>query len=105
MPTSGLVLKLKDGPEGQAALDALQTRAELALGDLRDGWLPAALTTRDPAHSLEIHDRLLELPGIAFIEVVSVSFEDPLSDPLSPALNAAGAAGGSPHDPIEFATP
>jgi hypothetical protein len=76
MQTSGLVITLQSEPAAQAAAVAsLRTRHELTLGELTDRWLPAALETRDDAESREVHDWLMALPGVAFVDVVSVNFE------------------------------
>ncbi|MBI5802714.1 MAG: hypothetical protein HZA92_18585 [Verrucomicrobia bacterium] len=76
MPTSGLIITLQPELATQAAAIArLRTRPELTLGELSQRWLPAALETRDDSDSREIHDWLTALPGVAFVDVVSVSFE------------------------------
>lgn len=80
MPTSGLIITLQPGAAPQAsAVALLATRPELTLGAVSDRWLPAALETRDDAESREVHDWLLALPGVAFVDVVSVNFEPTLS--------------------------
>ena len=80
MPTSGLIITLQPEPATQAvAVARLRTRPELTLGELSQRWLPAALETCDGAEFREIHDWLMALPGVAFVDVVSVNFEPTLS--------------------------
>ena len=84
MLTSGLIITLQPEPATQAAAVArLRTRPELTLGELTDRWLPAALEARDDAESREVHDWLMALPGVAFVDVVSVNFEVASDDSLS----------------------
>lgn len=79
MPTSGLIITLQPEPATQAVvLLRLGTRPELTFGEVSDRWLPAALETRDDAESREVHDWLMALPGVAFVDVVSVNFEPTL---------------------------
>jgi len=76
MLTSGLIITLNPEPATQAvAMARLRTRPELTLGELTDRWLPAALETPGDAESREVHDWLMTLPGVAFVDVVSVNFE------------------------------
>lgn len=76
MPISGLIITLQAEPATHGSVVArLRTRHELTLGELTDRWLPAALETNDDAESREIHDWLMALPGVAFVDVVSVNFE------------------------------
>jgi hypothetical protein len=86
MTVSGLVVKLAKTDAGVAAVAALRARAELTLGEGRAGWLPVALEARDPAHSHAVHDWVQSLPGVEFVDVVSVNFEEP--DPLGPGVPA-----------------
>lgn len=80
MPTSGLIITLQPEPATQAnVLARLRARPELTLGELSQRWLPAALETHDDAESREVHDWLMALPGVAFVDVVSVNFELTLS--------------------------
>lgn len=76
MPTSGLIITLQPGSATQAdAVGRLRARPELTLGEVSDRWLPVALETRDDAESREVYDWLMALPGVAFVDVVSVNFE------------------------------
>lgn len=67
------------------AVTQLRARPELTLGEVRDRWLPAALETRDDAGSRAVHDWLMALPGVAFVDVVSVNFEPTLSPQTAPS--------------------
>ena len=76
MPTSGLIITLQPDPATQANVVArLRARPELTLGELSQRWRPAALETHDDDESREVHDWLMALPGVAFVDVVSVNFE------------------------------
>ena len=86
MPTSGLIITLQPWSATQAdVVGRLRTRPELTLGEVSARWLPAALETRDDDESREVHDWLMALPGVAFVDVVSVNFEPTLS--LQPHLS------------------
>jgi len=79
MLISGLIITLQPEPAVRAAAVArLRARPELTLGDLTDRWLPAALEARDDAESRAVHDWLMAVPGVAFVDVVSVNFEPAL---------------------------
>lgn len=40
----------------------------------KDRWLPLAVEARDQRESRDIHDWLLALQGVAFVDVVCVNF-------------------------------
>lgn len=87
MPTSGLIITLQPEPAAQATVVArLRTRPELTLGELSQRWLPVALETRDDDESREVHDWLMALPGVAFVDVVSVNFESASTPSASASL-------------------
>ena len=77
MPTSGLVLTLSADPvlAGQAVA-GVGARPEFTAEAPRDRWLPVAMEALDDAHSRELHDWLQALPGVEFVDVVYVHFED-----------------------------
>jgi len=62
--------------ERTSAIAAMRARPELTLGDLNDRWLPVALDARNDDSSREIHDWIGALPGVEFVDVVSVNFDD-----------------------------
>ena len=54
----------------------MRARLELTAGEVSDRWLPVALEARDDEHSREVHDWLMALPGVEYVDVTSVSFEE-----------------------------
>ena len=83
MPTSGLLITLApEASHADEAVSALASRTDLTLGERRDRWLPAALEADDDAGCRAAHDAIAALPGVAFVDVVSVDFGDDF--PLEP---------------------
>ena len=77
MITSGLVLTLNADPAlAQQAQTTLLDRVELTIGQQNDRWLPIVIQASDVAASRDLHDWLCSLPGIDFVDVVHVEFED-----------------------------
>ncbi len=77
MITSGLVITLSlDAALAAQVIPTLSTRHEFTPGERNDRWLPVAMEARDDAESRELHDWLHALPGVEFVDVVSVHFED-----------------------------
>jgi hypothetical protein len=79
MPTCGLVITLQ--PDAAACAEppaALRDCAQLTLGAREGQWLAAVLETHDDTEARDRHDWLLAQPGIAFVDVVSVGFDDPV---------------------------
>lgn len=75
--TSGLVLTLNADPAvARQAQALLQSRPELTLGECNQRWLPLVAETPDVPASRDLHDWLNQLPGVEFVDVVHVSFED-----------------------------
>jgi len=66
---------LGSGASRAALLDAMRARRELTAGEVSDRWLPVALEARDDKHSREVHDWLMALPGVEYVDVTSVNFE------------------------------
>lgn len=62
-------------------------RPELTVGRLNDRWLPVALEARDDEHSREVHDWLMALPGVEYVDVTSVNFEGDEASIPAPALD------------------
>ena len=79
MPISGLLLTLSSDPDrASEALEHLQRRPGIELGDARGRWLPIATETSDSRSAREVHHWLESLPGIAQVEVIYVSFDEPV---------------------------
>lgn len=82
MITSGLVLTLSSDPvQAGRARAALQARSELTLGQPSQRWLPLVAETTDVRAGRDLHEWLSGVPGVEFVDVVHVSFEE--SDPSS----------------------
>ena len=77
MITSGLVLTLNaDAALAEQAVASLHARPEFTPGERNDRWLPVALEAADDAESRNLHDWLNALPGVEFVDVVYVDFEE-----------------------------
>lgn len=84
MITSGLVLTLNaDAALAQQAVASLRTRPEFTAGERNGRWLPVALEVADDDASRAAHDWLNSLPGVEFVDVVSVDFSDDNEAPAS----------------------
>ncbi len=79
MQINGLLVTLspESEPEREAIARRLGERCELTVGELICRWLPVAMEATDDAHAREIHDWIGALPGVAYVDVTSVSFEEP----------------------------
>ena len=77
MITSGLVITLSADAElaAQAVANG-GARAEFMPGERNDRWLPVAMEARDDAESRDLHDWLSALPGVEFVDVVYVNFNE-----------------------------
>ena len=72
---SGLVVTLHDDPVARAdAMARIAAHPAISVATPKDRWLPIAVDARDQRESRDIHDWLLALEGVAFVDVVSVSF-------------------------------
>ena len=90
MITSGLVITLSaDAALSAQAVATLSARSGFTPGERQDRWLPVAMEARDDAESRDLHDWLQALPGVEYVDVVSVNFDD---DESCPSM-AAGARG------------
>ena len=88
MPVSGLILSLAADPAlAESALATIATRSEFVLGERAGRQVPAAADARDDAHARDLHDWLMALPGIEFVDVVYVNFS---GDDDGPAPAEAG---------------
>lgn len=78
MITSGLVITLSaDAALAMQAVAAVGTRPEFTRGERNDRWLPVAMEAQDDAESRNLHDWLHALPGVEYVDVVSVNFGEP----------------------------
>jgi hypothetical protein len=82
MITSGLVITLSADPVLAAdAVASVGARGEFTANPRQDRWLAVAMEARDDAESRALHDWLQALPGVEYVDVVSVNFEEPESGP------------------------
>lgn len=78
MVVSGLIITLADDPAGRAqALASLRAHEAFALGAASGRWLPAAMEAPDDHDCRALHDWVAALPGVRFVDVVSVEFDSP----------------------------
>jgi hypothetical protein len=92
MITSGLVITLSaDATLAAQAVASVGARFEFTADECQDRWLPVAMEARDDAESRALHDWLQALPGVEYVDVVSVNFEelerDGVEDPLPHAIS------------------
>jgi hypothetical protein len=77
MITSGLVITLSTQANLAAqAVAQINARAEFMPGERNVRWLPVAMEARDDAESRDLHDWVHALPGVEYVDVVSVNFEE-----------------------------
>lgn len=78
MQINGLLVTLTPQSRAKCEAIALQLagRKELSIGELNDRWLPVAMEATDDAHARELHDWIGAQPGVEFVDVVSVSFDE-----------------------------
>lgn len=82
MLISSLVITLHDAPELRAeALAALQAQSKIELGEVNACWLPAVMEADDDREAHALHDWIAMLPGVAFVDVAAVHFEEPATAP------------------------
>jgi hypothetical protein len=75
MPVSSLVLHLNPDPELRArAVSEIEAHSAFLLGEPTQRLLPAALQTEDEGQNKSCWRWLSALPGVDFVEVLSVVF-------------------------------
>lgn len=84
MPISGLLLTLSDPSNPAIVRDAISALCDAEFGELQDRWLPIAVDTTTQRDARDLHDELMSIPGISYIDVVSVAFDGD-SDLLEPS--------------------
>jgi nitrate reductase NapAB chaperone NapD len=77
MPIAGLTLTLHDddGLAGEA-LAAMRARPEIELGERQERWIPVVIEEATSRGSRDLHRWIEDLPGVAYADVVYVSFEE-----------------------------
>jgi hypothetical protein len=77
MSISGLIVTLpEDAALRQEALALLGQRPELELGPLAGRWLPVVMETDSEGSSRTLHRWIESLPGVAYVDVAAVGFEE-----------------------------
>ena len=82
MPVSGLLLTLSTrGDLAEAALDRLKSDPKIEVGSAHGRRLPIVLDTSNRAENDRYWQRLQEDPGIAYIDVTCVYFDQEVENP------------------------
>lgn len=104
MPISGLLITLdRDSDKRARALAALQHHHAIDIGEGRDHRVPVVVDTPSSDEDRAVWDWLHEQPGITFVDVVYVHFDqDQSSWPWHESMKAAGAS--DPHTFIPCAS-
>ena len=78
MPVSGLVVSLSDEPQSRAeALAVIGREARITVGVLEANRLAIVLDTPSSEEDRRLWEWLGSLPGVSFVEVAFVGFEQP----------------------------
>lgn len=76
MPVSGLVLCLSDDPRPRAAaIDVIGREARITVGVMEANRLAIVVDTASTEEDKQIWEWLGSLPGVSFVEVAFVGFE------------------------------
>jgi hypothetical protein len=77
MPISGLLLTLNENPYTRTeTILALRSHSRIETGQCVERWLPIAVDAEDDDESRQLHDWISVLPGVEFVDVVSVHFDE-----------------------------
>lgn len=79
MPISGLLLTLYDDASATDVIESLHQIEGVECGEPNGQWLPIAVDSPSARSSRDLHDQLLSIPGVTFVDVVSVSFDEALT--------------------------
>lgn len=88
MIVSGLLVTLAPEANRAALHNTLMARSELSVGQIHDRWLPVALEAGDDVHSRAVHDWLMALPGVEYVDVIAVHFEPDADHPVDASFTA-----------------
>lgn len=78
MLTTGLLISLHSSVSSVA--DRLRARPAITVGEVADHWLPVAVEAEDDESCREYHDWIAAQPGVAYVDVVHVNFEEPAAE-------------------------
>lgn len=76
MITTGLLVSLSPAADPDEVCLGLSLHPSLMLGEIAGRWLPVACEAEGDAGCREVHDWIAAQPGVAFVDVVHVNFED-----------------------------
>ncbi len=76
MPISGLVISCRDASQAQLVAESIRSELRLEVGPPEANRLPAVLDAVNEDEMRDIHNRILAMPNVEFIDVVCVHFED-----------------------------
>jgi hypothetical protein len=79
MVTAGLLLSLDSTDSFERLTSLLSEKGTVLPGTAEGSWLPVAVEAADNVALREMHDWIARLPGVAFVDVVHVSFDDPVT--------------------------
>lgn len=84
MLTAGLLLSLRgDAPVVELTRRLAEHRA-FSPGTVEGMWLPVAMEAADDAECRALHVWVSALPGVAFVDVVHVNFDETAASLTSP---------------------
>lgn len=72
----GVLVRLSDEPERrERAIEALVSHPAITMGPKTGTWWPLAVVAENASEGRDLHAWLATLPGVEWVEVVSVYFE------------------------------
>lgn len=99
MPVSGLVVSLTDEPHlREAAIASIRQETRIEVGIIRSGRMAIVLDTVSTDEDKQLWHWLSSLPGVVFVDVAMVGFEEQ-GRPPAPLDRAASAMVSSPQHP------
>ncbi len=76
MLTAGLLLSLNQNAPIAELTFRLAEHPAFSPGSKQGMWLPVVMEASDDAESRELHDWIAAQPGVAFVDVVHVNFDE-----------------------------
>ena len=87
MPVSGLVVSLTDQPAlRQQAIDAMGQEPRIEVGMIKQQRMSVVMDTSSSDEDKELWTWLTGLPGVVFVDVVMVGFENEATTELQPVV-------------------
>ena len=98
MPVSGLVVSLKSDPQlRNEAIDAIRAEPRIEIGAIKQRRMAVVLDTASVDEDKQLWCWLGSLPGVVFVDVALVGYEDP--DSVSPPCNSPPSGTRSTQPP------